>query len=478
MREKYLKYEDEVNRITVQIDRLELSEPDKLFFKGIIDGNPLPESRDSHKRLNYVLTETVARVSSTITALPGITDKLDALKHLEDVLDDCTVIHIVTDTRDEAYRLFQVLNDRGTSLTDGDLLRASTLELLSDPAHANQQAQAESAWNEILSDPPNAIENFLRWYYSSTKGVRPSQSGLFDDFLDAFFPQHRNATISAADAAAILDRISEINVELKNCRKLLDGSWPFALAAPCTQWHADRLRLLVKDLGHTLCMPPLLAACKLSQDKFSEVVQILERFIFRYKLISNLHVGPLTKVYFDQAVAIRANPATYSVATLRTQLARLQTTRATDAIFSSNLQLLAYNPDGGNKELKYLLMTLEHFLRWFRAGGHGDPQCMDTTRVFDFSNTTIEHVYPRNAGAAIKDPALEPLKHSLGNLSFLGPADNQTLGNSDFNTKKPVLLGSSVTLNREIAANATWDPTTIAARKADLLTMALKVFRA
>ena len=66
---------------------------------------------------------------------------------MEDILiEDFTVIHISTDSKTEAYRLFQVLNDRGISLTDGDLLRARTLELLDNGAFETQQTTAETEW--------------------------------------------------------------------------------------------------------------------------------------------------------------------------------------------------------------------------------------------------------------------------------------------------------------------------------------------
>jgi hypothetical protein len=37
---------------------------------------------------------------------------------------------MASDKKEEAFRLFQVINDRGTNLTDGGLLRAKTLDIL------------------------------------------------------------------------------------------------------------------------------------------------------------------------------------------------------------------------------------------------------------------------------------------------------------------------------------------------------------
>jgi hypothetical protein len=58
--------------------------------------------------------------------------KLITLKEIvHKILDnDFTVLQMASDKKEEAFRLFQVINDRGTNLTDGGLLRAKTLDIL------------------------------------------------------------------------------------------------------------------------------------------------------------------------------------------------------------------------------------------------------------------------------------------------------------------------------------------------------------
>ena len=52
--------------------------------------------------------------------IPNIDDKLDALSDFDNVINtDCTIIFIDADTRESAFKLFQVLNDRGAGLTGG-----------------------------------------------------------------------------------------------------------------------------------------------------------------------------------------------------------------------------------------------------------------------------------------------------------------------------------------------------------------------
>jgi hypothetical protein len=479
---KFLKYEDEVNRQIVTIDRLEVSGADRDFFKGLINEYFQTERRESHRRLAYAYKSIKAFIANEIVApQPSLPDKLDALKRFEEILnEDFTVIHIVTETKREAYRLFQVLNDRGTGLTEGDLLRSKTMELLEPYEYSDQQDRVEKAWNDILADPYQMTDDFLKWYYSSVRGRRPGTSSLIDDYLTAFFPQHTNddeTVNSVEEADAIVTAVCQIQTEVAIYRKLIEGIWPFDLVQPVTQWDTNRLNLLVVELKHTNCIPLLLAAVdKLTPKDFSEIVQTIERFIFRYKTISNKHISPVTAIYLEQSVAIRASSETnpYRVSVLQSRLRDLLNDNASDPVFRSNLEQLEYSPRGSNKPLKYFLMTLEHYYRWYRDGGQGQPECRDKTRIFDFANTTIEHIYPQNA--RVVRPNLTPLINDLGNLTFLGPDDNQDAGNGDFLVKKPIFAESSVALNREIGLLDQWDEVAVHERKQQLLNMALKIF--
>lgn len=94
---------------------------------------------------------------------------------------------MAADTRSEAYQIFQVLNDRGVQLTDGDTLRARTLELLDDKSLTSIQDKLALAWDDVLAHEPRDIDKFLRWYFASHEGRRPSSSGLTISFSNVDF---------------------------------------------------------------------------------------------------------------------------------------------------------------------------------------------------------------------------------------------------------------------------------------------------
>jgi hypothetical protein len=481
---KYIEYEDEINREIRVVDRLTMAKADKVFFRNLIRGHPQTEKsgdsykRESHRRLDKAYGTLEKFVLESIDSLKKVSDKLDSLKRFEEILnDDFTVIHIVTTTKSEAYRLFQVLNDRGMGLTEGDLLKSRTLEMLESNEFLSQQDTVERAWEDILADHPDQTEKFLRWYYSSIIGKRPGRSTLLDEFIDEFFPSGRDPSDvvvqTIGEAKNVADRVCHLSDEITVLRKLIEGSWPYETAS--SEWYKERLRLLVIELHHTNCLPLLLAAARhLDHHQFADLVDLTERFVFRYKTTCNQHISPLTSVYLAHAVKIRKSPKKYQPKEFAKDLRPLEKVRASDEVFVSNLNQLQYNKRRSNKPLKYMLITLEHYARWYYEGVKGRPKCKDKTRIFDFAKTTIEHVYPQQA--RVRDDELEELVNTLGNLTFLGPDDNNTGGNSPFEEKKSVFRDSSVLLNRKIADKDKWSVDRVRERQEELMDMALKIF--
>ena len=99
-------------------------------------------------------------------------------------------------------------------------------------------------------------------------------------------------------------------------------------------------------------------------------------------------------------------------------------------------QTFSIKREEGTNHSSLFLMTIEYYYQWYKAAAAGIPSCTDKSRVYDFTGTSIEHVYPRKASPP--DATLEPLKNTLGNLTIMDPEQNSTGGNDDFATKKPI----------------------------------------
>jgi hypothetical protein len=240
-----------------------------------------------------------------------------------------------------------------------------------------------------------------------------------------------------------------------------------------------RLNKLIKVLKHTICIPLLLSAYHhLSEQEFSRLVSLLERFSFRYITIVSAHAGRLGDLYNRQAKEIRDNPTGYSLVDFRSKLQALQTSNARDSTFANALtDKLIYRTPSMRQVIRYFLSTIEDYYQWYSHGMSGDPT-PDKTRVFDLNSLTIEHIYPQNPAPGESDSGFEPYTHTVGNLSFWSASDNQAASNSPFAVKQPLYHGSSVALNRELATLPTWNLGELNARRDRLISIAQEVFKA
>ncbi|HHW19513.1 MAG TPA: DUF262 domain-containing protein [Firmicutes bacterium] len=331
IRGKFLEYEEIGSDGRVyKAERIVLSKPDRAYYRSLLQPSPQDPrgrfSRASHRRLwearDYLVREVIRK--NIVDGDLSLGEKVTRLKLLEQaVLDDSHVIFITTDSREDAYGIFSVLNDRGRGLSAGDLLRAYTLERLEGN---RSQEQVEAYWDEILASEQPRIESFLRTYYASYQGRRAGRRSLYDDFVSAFFQEK-------VEPADIYESVSRLHEEAAIYRSLVEGEWPYSPSS-AGFWERNRLSILIHTLKHTLCLPLLLAAAKhLDEASFSAIVQMLEKTCFRYVTVCEAHVGQLTELYNQESRLIREKLAEYSIDDLGRKIRELISEKASKELF-------------------------------------------------------------------------------------------------------------------------------------------------
>lgn len=448
LKKKYLWYDDEINREPITIAKLVLSNADKQYFEDVIEARQCTESRDSHKRINRAFKKLEVFVSKAVDAESTVDAKIDALAKIENIVhNNCTIIFIDSKTRESAYKLFQVLNDRGAGLTEGDLLKSKTLEVL-EKHFSIKQSAVQDAWDEILQDEPKQIEQFLRYYYASACGSRVGRTSLYDDFLKQFFPDIADVddVTEEATATKVVETVNHLLSEVRTYRKLTAGIWPYEIEQPLTDWDRKRLDVLVHFLDFDIVYPLLLAAVQLKQKTFAELVHMLEKFMFRHKSVCNLGHQKLSELYMQEAVKIRENPDGYRLAGLRTILKEYINNECTDAVFKVGLSNLKYRTSGGNKPLRYLFSTLNEHIEWYRSGAKGKP-APHKGSVINYDDVTIEHIAPQSPGMGIPGFTKENI-HKIGNLTLLTNKENDKAKNKTYEAKKPIYHDSDYDINK------------------------------
>ena len=457
---------------TVPRLRLQLSRRDDSFFQRLLEGsapNVNRRSPHSHRLLARALedlrSELVDGIINNEDSSPA--QKLADLDALLTALSErCYVIHITTDDRNEAYSLFTVLNDRGRSLSDGDLLRTRTLELLE--GHPDLQEQAEQEWDSILKGTPTEVRGFLRAFFASHEGIRWPSKDLHKVMWDTYF---ETTGRGIAGATRVLDTIREFGVEHGYYQAIQSGIWPYE-DGDTSAWYKQRLWRLVKVLRGQASVP-LLLSIRITQDEefFATVVSLLERFTLRYNMVGG-HASQLGDRYYAESTIVRTTPD-YTLAhleeTLGSQLARY----GSDDLFKSSLAERINYRRSPIPLIRHFLTTLDDYEPWLRAGASGPPT-PDTIATFDLQAIQIEHIYPQRPRERI--PALNSLVHDLGNLTFWAPDDNRSASNAPFSEKRPKYLASRVDMTKAVGANEEWTPEVLRARQELLLEKAAKVF--
>lgn len=466
--DSFLFYKDIVEGERRPLPKLSLSACDDEFFQVLVSSGAGNATRESHRLIMAAYKRIRKSLVDKYLVGKAEGDRLDLVNLIyKTIADRCFVIHIVSANRKEAYRLFAVLNDRGRSLSAGDLLRATTLENFE--GKAAKQAGLEKQWDLILAEGADRTEKFLRAYYPSVTGERAPAKDLFGTYRERFLSGTKGLALRT-------EQLVKSMYDDKPIYELIRlGDWPYH-TSKVSSWHRDRLFRLVTVLRHEAAHPLLMSATQLSEAKFSEIVVLLELFVFRYISVCKQHPSPIYAIYNSESEKIRSNSQGYSVDGLRKRLRELIELKAGDVRFVESLSTnLQYSDNTAvNRELRHFLTTLESFRRSIdRKDRKLKP---DTMIVHEISNTTIEHIYSRTSSGKLIDPAMESVKDYLGNLTVMSGSDNSTLGSPSFSIKKKEFAKSPIGLTSELAQSASWGKQEFDIRVKRINDLALKLY--
>lgn len=472
LEDNYLTYKDTKKRPPVKENRLTMSKVDLNFFKDLLKGvEPVAEAA-SHKKLLYAWKEINTQLINPILKNKAytISEQLDMLQDYRDkVLEQSVVIHIVCDNLDEAFQLFEVLNDRGKALAVGDYLRSTTLEYLEK--NPTDQVRVSEHWDYILSK--NSSEKFIRSYLSSHIGVI-KKSHLHRQFQQAFFDYTYKNVSNDQD---ILNRVSDLRRVYDVYELIENGEWPYKNSRLSSSWEKNRLKLLINQLEHKLCIPFLLAAYDtVNEQDFKKIVFATEKFVFRYISVANLRANVLSQIYQKYILSMRKNN-TLNISTYMSDLQEIIETSCNDEIFGMAIYSnLIYKESSSNrKKLRYFFTTVEDYYGWFKdSKGKIVPQPA-TNIIHNVDNIEIEHIYPQNPKQV--DPHIDPIKNSIGNLTFWAPFDNKYAGNGNFTEKVPYYKDSNIAITRKLGDLNSWGFEEIEERKKFYRDISLKVFQ-
>jgi len=349
------------------------------------------------------------------------------------------VVLVTTDSLRSAYRLFNVLNARGMSLSNADLIKNTLFSLLE--SHTNRSNELEEHWLELEEEV--GIER-----------------------LDSFFGHHRTS-ITAAKARGSLHQ------EVEPIIKSTDGG-PFVFLDKVINSARNYMKIVSSEISNTATLRSLKALHRVKYDEWippllaylnkpvvdlpeAEFVGLLERITMQ-NWVRRLGRTARMTVYFQLISAIKSD----------------RNANEMREIFRKNsqntefLELLSGELYGKPFDTAVLLRLEEAM------------QDESVTKIYS-GRSTIEHVLPQSLKDEYWKTRFTKEQHSmwlhrLGNLTMLSGSKNYRAQHYDFYRKKDIYSErnkkSSFDITKEICQTPEWTEESIKTRHKRLMELA------
>lgn len=355
------------------------------------------------------------------------------------LLDKVFVVFVTTDSFASAYRLFNVLNARGLSLSNGDLLKNKLYDL----AQSSQieQDKIEEAWNEL--------EDLI--------GLRN---------LDIFLSHHRTSLIGNKQQDVLFKEYENyLSAYTKKpsdfCDELLKSATNY-LKISVKDFPNEKIKRLVTSLqnvSYDEWIPPLLSFMNknVSDLPLVDFISLLERITIQ-NWVRRFGRTKRNTVYYNVIDDINKNKSSLEIVATITSFANNEE-------FINSLKSDVY----GMGYAAAILLRIEQ-------------EMVDESVAKTFNGIiSIEHILPQSMKEnywQIRFTAEQhrSLVHKLGNLTLLSGRKNSAAQNYSFDRKKEVYskrgMKVSFDITKEVCNESDWTPQIIELRQEKLINKA------
>lgn len=418
--------------------RLLLRRKDQSFFRRhVLDSQPLPLPAERSK-----LDAPQQRITENLEAIDSFLGQKDqqTLKLFANyLLSQVYVVFVKTESLKSAYRLFNVLNARGMSLSNADLIKNTLFSELG--SQQNLSNELEDRWLELEEIVGiELLDSFLSHHRTSLMAAK-ARGSLHEEYrpiIEGF----------AGGPFAFLDQVI---LSAKNFMRIWDIDFQNAASV--------RALNALWRVSYDEWIPPLLAYLNQPVDDLTEAqfLSLLERITMQNWVRRLGRTARLT-VYFKLINAIKAGKTVDEVG-------GIFRTHANNDEFINLLGGEIY----GKPFDAAVLLRLEEA-----------SQDDSVTKTFS-GRLTIEHVMPQALKDAYWKDRFNPENHGLwlhrlGNLAMLSGSKNYKAQYFDFDRKKKIYLDRdkkvSFDLTKEICALAEWSEDALKARQERLIKLA------
>jgi hypothetical protein len=428
---------------------LNLGELDSAFFRASIQHFPVRRATAtlrSHKLIAGARAFLFDAVTAHIEG-KSAEKKLAELRRLRNTVStDLAMVAIQVVTEDDAYHIFETLNDRGLRLSVPDLLLNF---LMRRGSNRKERVQVREAWNQLLEQMGKRdVDRFLRHMWVSIYGDIKARS-LFREIKENLDGKH----IPSVDFA------EQCLVECESYMNLVDSD-VIALGKSA----ASHVRGCIDYLQSPSTIPLLLAGIRCMTPKnFEKLAKSTVALVIRHAVVGNLNPNALETVLFESAREVRSlHEKNATDSKIRQEVRkRMQSIDPDDADVHRNFQNLIL----GRAQAQYLVGTIAQKMQ-------------SNTHEIVIGDGTLEHIFPQSpdAGWANISKLKEYIWH-VGNLTILGTKLNGKSANDVYKKKVPHYRKSEITMTKKIPQSyKKWDEAEILRRAAELAAIATQIW--
>jgi|WetSurMetagenome_2_1015567.scaffolds.fasta_scaffold35338_2 uncharacterized protein with ParB-like and HNH nuclease domain len=419
-------------------DKLRLGALNSDFFQKYILRKQKPEEKfelfAAEQRVNDSNKLLFDCYKKFYEALQGWIKKYDDKKKillLIDILgaliEKFEILSITVTDDQEAFTVFETLNDRGLDLTIADLLKNYIFSILDEKIDKNRLGLLLNKWDKMIDNLGKNTGSFFKHYWNS-KNKPIGEKEIYR----ALKGKHK----SKAEILSFLDDLfgeAEIYYQLMN--------------PELAYWKDKNIVELLGEmsvLGVKQCFPLLLSArSSFKNNDFIKVLEYCVNLSFAYSTVCNLHNNKLEGVYSDVANKLRAREYR-KISYVRKSLKPLF---PKEEIFNELFLELKYSSP---KIPKYILRKINDSLDLGRE-------------IRSHDEVTLEHIVPEVIAGADKDHYENMgIKHKdvvtkLTNMTILGEEYNRHASSARFEKKKIMYKKSKLAINRKLKRIKHWD---------------------
>jgi uncharacterized protein with ParB-like and HNH nuclease domain len=363
------------------------------------------------------------------------------IKFTKYLIEQVSMVFVKTENFDSAYRLFNVLNARGLSLANSDLLKNT---LFGQAKSESEKDSVKASWNKL--EDLVGLENldiFLSHHRTAIVGEKQVKT-LFKDYED----------ILKKYIGTPSDFCSELLKSAHNYKKIIDVS-------VADEEKVKRLIFSLKNVSYDEWIPALLAFMnnKISDISLTDFLSLLEKRTM-HNWVLRLGRTKRNTIYYTTIKAINANESGNKIIEILKE-------GASNKNFLESLSADVYG-------MPYATAVLLRI----------DYEMHDKSASIQFNDVSVEHVLPQKMDSDYWKTRYtveqhQSWVHKLGNLTLLSGRKNSAAQNYDFEKKKDVYLSrgiSSFYLTKKVCDETNWTVEILEKRQKELLEKAAEIW--